>query len=99
MPKSPAEAPVPGLEAIIQGLMTGGQPTGALAGALMPLMRGLSGQLDSTQTGFTPFMFKTLSALSRPSGIGLTANAQPPFPPTASPTTFTSAGGPGKPSG
>jgi hypothetical protein len=74
--------PLPGLESIISGLMYGGQPSGALAGALMPLMRGLSGQLDSTQTGFTPFMWRTLSALSHNSGIGNQADGNPPSPAT-----------------
>ena len=80
-PSVPAVKPQPGLDAIVSGLMFGGQPSGALAGALMPLMRGLSGQLDSTQTGFSPFMYRTMSALSRNSGVGDTIHGQPPTAP------------------
>jgi hypothetical protein len=61
--------PLPGLEAILHGLMQGGKPTGSTATALMPLLRGLSGQFDSMGRP-TPFQAGNLTPPTRISGVG-----------------------------
>ena len=53
----------------MHGLMQGGKPVGSMAAALMPLLRGLSGQFDSMGRP-TPFQTSNLTPPTRVSGVG-----------------------------
>lgn len=72
--------PQPGFEALLQGLIQGGQPVGQTAKNLSPILGGLASQGSSIDQ-LTPDMLANLSSLLRnqvggegaraPAGVGL----------------------------